>query len=871
MRLPGLAKRAAAIAELPALGLLTLAGMLPEHWSCRYRACENMDDGFVEAIVSEKPDLVAVSALTASIDEAYTFARKLRQRNIPVVIGGLHATVCPEEARQHCDAVVVGNAEPVWRQVLGDAESHQLSGVYRTPDNVKTIDWPMPRFDLLCDRPQRFTLQTQRGCPFACDFCGASRLLGQFREKPIDRIRAELDAIRRIDPRPLIELADDNTFAGTRDASELLAVLGDAGARWFTESDWRIGERPELLTQLANSGCVQVLVGIESLVFRYPGMGQKQAELNRIMNAVEAIQSAGVAVNGCFIVGAEGETPASLERMVEFILNSPLAEVQLTLQTPFPGTGLYEKLKRESRLLAERGWNHYTLFDVTYRPDRMSVEQLEHQFRESVRHVFSPAATSRRERIRREVLRNRPRCRSAPLLGFVLVLSAGFAREYDGEDLLYAPWHLLLPLAASLVTSFILLALLMLFAMRPESGNWSFLQGYRAFLGLYWLTAPLAWLYAIPVERFLPAGEATRMNLFLLAVVSIWRVALITRVISVLYGVSALRAFFPVMLFADAIAVLLLLNSPLPIISIMGGIRLTESEQAIRAASNFILVWGILTSPVWLLATLISASRHPQFTAFDVRSNAAIAIPVWGIAIGSMLIWLPILTVTQPEQQLRRKVEVDLHAGRIYRAIELMSKHKQADFPPHWDPPPRPGYGEEKPELSAIGKVIRALEPPDWVRNIFKEKGHQAVTGPLANKSVCYICRNGSRPVVMLLMRRMDPELKPLLQQVSRLVDRNRAAGLRGFGVLISSDAVKATSKVQTFAFNNKVTIPLTVGGEGVGYEACQNVHAEAAVTVVLYRRQKVVDRFAFREGELGTSQVKTVVARVKRFVADDE
>ena len=115
--------------------------------------------------------------------------------------------------------------------------------------------WPLPRYELLGAPPARFILQTQRGCPLACEFCGASRLLGTFREKPAEHIRQELEAIRAVDPRPLVELADDNTFAGSRDAGELLDVLKQSGARWFTESDWRIGERPEILAQLADAGC----------------------------------------------------------------------------------------------------------------------------------------------------------------------------------------------------------------------------------------------------------------------------------------------------------------------------------------------------------------------------------------------------------------------------------------------------------------------------------------------------------------------------------------------------------------------------------------------------------------------------------------
>jgi len=402
MSLPGLLSRASAIAELPALGVLTLAGLTPEPWTCSYQGMSDVSDASIEKILADRPDLVAISALTASIEEAYRLSSRLRAHQIPTVIGGLHASVCPDEAEMFCNSVIVGRGESVWPQVLQDVLNGTLQHRYVVPLNTMPL-WPMPRFDLLPHSPARFTLQTQAGCPLACGFCGASRLLSRFAEKPVERIREELTAIQQIMSRPLIELADDNTFAGSRDVNPLFDALQDAKARWFTEADWRIGERPDILRRLSSSGCQQVLMGIESLVFRYPGMGDKQAELHRIMKAVDAIQSAGVAVNGCFIIGADGETAQSLESLTEFLLDSSLAEIQVTLQTPFPGTSLYRQLQTEGRLLTERGWSAYTLFDVTYQPDCMTVEDLEAGFRNVLRRVFSASASRRRNQIRRQI------------------------------------------------------------------------------------------------------------------------------------------------------------------------------------------------------------------------------------------------------------------------------------------------------------------------------------------------------------------------------------------------------------------------------------------------------------------------------------
>jgi radical SAM superfamily enzyme YgiQ (UPF0313 family) len=413
MSLPGLAGRARAIAALPPLGLLTLAALTPDSWSMSLHEAVSVDAGLVERIASERPTVVAISALTASILEAYALSSALRERGIRVVLGGLHVTACPVEAARHADAIVVGDGEPVWTAVLEDARAGALQQRYRARQPFDLADAPLPRFDLLgpSERP-RYTLQSSRGCPFACDFCAASRLLGPYRVKPADRIAAELDAIRAIDARPFIELADDNTFARGGPHDDVLDAFAASGARWFTEADWRLGENEAVLRRLAAAGCVQVLVGLESLVHEHRGMGAKKSGLPRMIDAVRAIQAAGVAVIGCFIVGSDGETPESVERLRAFLDEDPCADAQITLQTPFPGTALRRRLEAEGRLLADRDWSHHTLFDVTYRPDRMTPAELAQSFRQLLVDAFGKAPTHRRAQIRRDTWSRHPALRA---------------------------------------------------------------------------------------------------------------------------------------------------------------------------------------------------------------------------------------------------------------------------------------------------------------------------------------------------------------------------------------------------------------------------------------------------------------------------
>lgn len=407
MSLPSLGDRAAEISHLPALGLLTLAGLTPEAWTQSYHESNLQPPSLAEEIIETRPTLVAISTLTASINEAYQLATRIRESGIPVVLGGLHATACPREAQRFCNAVVVGKGESVWLEVLSDAKAGQLKTRYQADKPFNLGRSPTPRLDLLPPgRRNRMTLQTQRGCPFACDFCGASRLLGSFREKPTETIEQELKAIMRVDSSRLIELADDNTFAGKRDFDRLFEVFSRYNLKYFTEADWRIGEKPKLLKKLSASGCVQVLVGVESLVFSHSGMGSKESSLDRMMNAIAAIQEHGVAVIGCFIVGSDGETQQTIDKLAEFLLDANLADIQLTLLTPFPGTALHDRMKMEGRLLADRDWSYYTLFDVTYQPDRMTVAELEDGFKQLLMTVFNQDAVAKRSKLKKRIWKN---------------------------------------------------------------------------------------------------------------------------------------------------------------------------------------------------------------------------------------------------------------------------------------------------------------------------------------------------------------------------------------------------------------------------------------------------------------------------------
>lgn len=403
LTLPGFVERSKVIASLPSLGLLTLAGMTPPEIAVDYREIPEPDT------LTDLPgafDVVAISSFSAQIKEAYSLADRYRAAGVKVLLGGLHVTLCPDEAAQHADSIVIGEAEPVWPQVLADLGANRLRDRY----DARGTDYdfsasPMPRFELLNpDDYNRLTVQTQRGCPYHCEFCAASiRLNPRFRVKPVERVLAEIRRIKEIWPRPFIEFADDNTFADKAHSRRLARALIPEGLRWFTESDISIAGDAELLRLLRESGCEQILIGLES-----PGRAGldgierkgnwKLRQIDSYRRAIAAIQDAGITVNGCFVMGLDGTDESSFDAVFDFVEESGLYEVQITLLTPFPGTPLYHRLEREGRILHPGAWELCTLFDLNFQPQNMSAAALEQGFRTLLGRLYQEKRVSERRR-----------------------------------------------------------------------------------------------------------------------------------------------------------------------------------------------------------------------------------------------------------------------------------------------------------------------------------------------------------------------------------------------------------------------------------------------------------------------------------------
>jgi hypothetical protein len=308
------------------------------------------------------------------------------------------------------------------------------------------------------------------------------------------------------------------------------------------------------------------------------------------------------------------------------------------------------------------------------------------------------------------------------LIGFLLVLTGGLARNYDGAYLV-KEWPVLLhgPIIST-VNALVLFTIFFAVTDLRKGRNPAFLSGFLGFLGLFWLTAPMAWLYAVPYERFLEPVTAVEANLWTLACVSAWRVALMTRVLTILYSARAVPAALVVLLFADVVVFAAATLSPHPIVDLMGGLQQSPEDALLGNVSFLTGLWSLMLSPVLLVACLIgTAWLRPNWTV----APAAGGVAPWGavsFSAAALAAWIPITIWAQGQQRVRWETEDLLRRGDIAEGLAMMSGHRRSDYPRIWDPPPRLTYRETDPPLDQMRRALASADPAAWVRETYCDK-----------------------------------------------------------------------------------------------------------------------------------------------------
>ena len=370
----------------PALTLPTLAALVPERLNAHVRI---VDEGVEPLPALDEVDLLGITCVTPSAPRAYEIADQARRLGIPVVLGGPHPTLNPQEASRHADSVVTGFAEDTWPRLLADLlERGHMEPVYRQEGRIDLAGRPLPRRELLS--LSRYlsvpVIQASRGCPNTCTFCSIPAMWGRdFHARPVADVVREIESI---DSRRFLFL-DPSLAENPRYALELFQALRPLKIRWAGLATIKLAEDPVLLKAAAESGCRGILVGFESVSQESLSAIRKHfGNAAAYLDAVNRFHDHGIAVLGTFVFGLDHEGPDVFERTARFVDEARIDLVRYSVFTPFPGTPAFEKLDSEGRILT-RNWNLYNTENVVFRPLNMTPEQLQEGLASAWSHTTS--------------------------------------------------------------------------------------------------------------------------------------------------------------------------------------------------------------------------------------------------------------------------------------------------------------------------------------------------------------------------------------------------------------------------------------------------------------------------------------------------
>lgn len=392
----------------PAISLPMIAAITPETFTVRLVDCT-----FEEVPHDDPCDLALIVGQTHHMPSAYKISDTLRKRGVTTIMGGMHVTALPEEALCHADSLILHEGESVWLQILNDFTKDQLQKTYDGgPVDLATL--PPIRRDLF---KQKFyhpgeIIETTRGCPVGCKFCAVKDFFGsKFRTRPPEAIKKEL--LNLFGPRPpqakwklwlakhwhkdipyfiehrLLYVMDSNFISEPAHARAVLEVLKECDIRWYGHASFNLIRDPELLDLMAESGCMSINIGFESLnQANINNMGKIPNKVDQYAQCIKALHDRDIGVMGTFIVGFDEDTPEVFDELADFILENQLETAFTLIMTPLPGTELFAQLEIENRITS-KDWGDYEHGTVTFVPKRMSQRQLHQGMRHVWRRVYS--------------------------------------------------------------------------------------------------------------------------------------------------------------------------------------------------------------------------------------------------------------------------------------------------------------------------------------------------------------------------------------------------------------------------------------------------------------------------------------------------
>ena len=377
----------------PILGLTLIAALFPKDYEVR------IVNEAVEEIDFDAPvDLVGITGLTCVIKRAYEVADRFREKGIKVILGGVHPSLLPDEAKDHADTVFIGEAEGVLETLIRDFETGTLKPFYENRDWSDLKGMPIPRRDLLNTRYKPFfkTIETTRGCPNHCEFCSVPIINGKrYRTRPLEEIDRELSIIVKKKGEYLF-LADDNVTAREDYAFGLFEIFKRYGVKWMGFTTIKIAKNEKLLRKAQESGCVSLFIGFESLHQEsLDGVSKRFVPAKELSDLVKTIQGYHIGIQGSFIFGFDQDDPAVFKNTVEFVQKNNMELPNFSILTPFPGTPLQKRLEGEGRIF-DHDWSHYDMSHVVFQPQRMTIRELQDGYLWAQKYICAPRSILKR-------------------------------------------------------------------------------------------------------------------------------------------------------------------------------------------------------------------------------------------------------------------------------------------------------------------------------------------------------------------------------------------------------------------------------------------------------------------------------------------
>lgn len=380
----------------PVLNLITLAALFPPEWEV-----EVVDEA-VEAIQPKaEADLIGISALTLDACHAYELADQFRRRNLPVLMGGMHATAMPEEALLHADAVVVGEGEGIFDRILKDFRARRMKGAYQSEKLPDLCQLPRPRYDLLRPQHRRIlhSVQATRGCPHDCEFCSVTPFFGhQYRLRPVKEVIADIETSLSQARSRTVFFVDDNIGGSADYAKDLFRALIPLKIKWGSFASVAMTKDSEVMRLASKSGCVALFIGFESLSqANLDALHKSWVRADHMKEYVKRFHDHGIIVEGAFVFGHDEDRKDVFRRTVDFIQETGIQVPVFGILTPYPATRLRARLENEGRLLPEaRDWRRYDGSHVLFKPIHMTPEELEEGFLWARKFCAAPRTILRR-------------------------------------------------------------------------------------------------------------------------------------------------------------------------------------------------------------------------------------------------------------------------------------------------------------------------------------------------------------------------------------------------------------------------------------------------------------------------------------------